>query len=592
MILYLYNVKLYTKMAQRRIMKDLKQIEKEPLNGIAINSYEDNLFLCDATFEIDCKNHGKTHMAILIHFSQEYPLKAPNVGFCVPFDYTQGASFIQKDGILQGKYIVCLNVLGNFAHVHDEWEGLKGEGWSPAYNLSSLLLIIQNLLNEEMSIHTDNKLKNIYDCCEEFKRNNTHLTYINTSVKDNESSPSIDIDIEDEELKKCIHFIQNKIGANIDEQNHFLHTIQFLIEKNKSKENETSFKTQEIIDPEIFCWYSNVNYTQDILGYGIKVKQQGRNEILCTDANYISKTAFFEDNLRVFPNKDTFRFFLPAFINIKHINTADWTNILTSSIFEIGSIYSLGHNFNNCVIKIFPDLINNLVVQMMDSHSDIRASELIFRCLLNLWRTFYHLISTNESLKNYILENVHQFIYNESKRNKEHTPNLGNILAMSTVLNETDINIGDFLNAFEFECSLRRVLWWQKDRVKLDANGTYQQCEISRNNVLFQILFRSYLLEIGILNRIEELDRFNCNVEGGVEVLLNKWKEILERTQAQPNWQQYYQELTFLGFPEEKKNKICSNVNNFIQNCIIKAEKLSGYTFTQNISSRKPLYIR
>ncbi len=263
-----------------------------------------------------------------------------------------------------------------------------------------------------------------------------------------------------------------------------------------------------------------------------------------------------------------------------------------ASIFEIGAVYSLGRNFNKCVMKIFPDLINTLVVQMMDSRSDIRASGLIFRCLLNLWRTFYHLISTNESLKNAILANIHEFIGNETKRTKEHTPNLGIILAMSTVLNETDMDISAFLNAFELECSLRRVMWWQKERVKLDPTGTFRQCEISRNNVLFQVLFRSYLLEIGVQNRIEELDRLNCNVEGGVEVLLNKWKKILEITQAQPNWQQYYQELTFLGFPEGKKDEICSNVNTFIQNCIFKAGKLNGYTFTQNNHSGRPLYRR
>lgn len=69
-----------------------------------------------------------------IRFPADYPQGAPSVGFsCSDFGYTDGAVYVDKDrdSHFYGKLIICLDILGNFAHVHGEWASTASSGWSP-----------------------------------------------------------------------------------------------------------------------------------------------------------------------------------------------------------------------------------------------------------------------------------------------------------------------------------------------------------------------------------------------------------------------------------------------------------------------------
>ena len=72
------------------------------------------------------------HMSI--RFPEDYPRTAPSAGFsCSDFGYTDGAVYMDKDreSYFYGKLIICLDILGNFAKVHDEWANIANSGWSP-----------------------------------------------------------------------------------------------------------------------------------------------------------------------------------------------------------------------------------------------------------------------------------------------------------------------------------------------------------------------------------------------------------------------------------------------------------------------------
>ena len=113
------------KQTLNRLKKDLKKIRDSPIHGCGVEPREDNFFLWDGVIELDftLADDGKgctIPMHFLIEFPDNYPCAPPNVGFSTPFEYNDGAYYVVNDSSkpLNGKFVICLDVLGNFAHVH------------------------------------------------------------------------------------------------------------------------------------------------------------------------------------------------------------------------------------------------------------------------------------------------------------------------------------------------------------------------------------------------------------------------------------------------------------------------------------------
>ena len=128
----------------RRIASDVRDASLS-LPGIGICSKDGRLDLYFANISF-AAGEDTFVMPCLIHLESDYPLSPPNVGFPVPFDYHQGVSYTASDGPLRGCAVLCLNITGNFKHVHTEWSEKVGEGWSPSMTLSSLLVQLQSVL--------------------------------------------------------------------------------------------------------------------------------------------------------------------------------------------------------------------------------------------------------------------------------------------------------------------------------------------------------------------------------------------------------------------------------------------------------------
>ncbi|MEK0419556.1 MAG: hypothetical protein RIQ65_249 [Pseudomonadota bacterium] len=550
----------------KRVLKEYVQLEKEPLEGVWVQTDESNVLRCVCYFQV-----GEFWIPMVVLFPDNYPIKPPDVGFPIDFGYTEGASYFKSDGPLKGMMVICLDILGNFAHVHNEWAKVKGSGWSPSYTLTSLLVNMQTVILDSIGHKSKTQLENTKKVWEKYVVENSIQIPEPTSLKtSSETSSSLDYSclFPDLEVVSAIQVLENKFGELICPE------LSAIIEKIRSQQVQPESSEPVItLDPDIFCWFTTSNYTEDIMGYGIKLKPQGRMVFLSTDGNYISYSAYLKQNLRQYPNKETFDYFLPAWINPTHSSESEeWPKVLKKCVLDINKSLQIT-SFNSGVVRIYSDLINTMIVKIMDSRSDTRASTVVFRCLLNLIRTFGYLIDLIPELKKSIETQLNQFITNKTSRTKANTPNVGNVLALS-LLNNLTLSWPDFIKAFEEECHLRRVLWWQKERVKLDPNGTFTQSKISRNNVLFQVLLRSTLSS----HPFEELDRLNCGIEGGVEQLLDLWKQIETRIEAKPSWIQYYSELKTMGLPESEYVRITGNITEYIKTTITNASKISGYT--------------
>ncbi|XP_071527971.1 ubiquitin-conjugating enzyme E2 Z-like [Panulirus ornatus] len=117
-----------------RVKKDLSSIFTEPLPGIFAVPEEDNLFKvhCLIIGPFDTPYEGG-FFHFLVRFGPQYPLHPPRVRLL-----TTGGDAVRFNPNLYKNGKVCLSILGTWS----------GPSWSPASNLSTVLLSLQSLLNE------------------------------------------------------------------------------------------------------------------------------------------------------------------------------------------------------------------------------------------------------------------------------------------------------------------------------------------------------------------------------------------------------------------------------------------------------------
>ena len=114
----------------RRIARDLKQLRASPLaNATAEPWADEDLTQWRGAIGIEARSE-RFVIPFRILFPDDYPRSAPSVGFDLVLPYHEGASYTNTSpGWLHDSFSICLDLLGNFAHVHTEWKAQEG-AWS------------------------------------------------------------------------------------------------------------------------------------------------------------------------------------------------------------------------------------------------------------------------------------------------------------------------------------------------------------------------------------------------------------------------------------------------------------------------------
>ncbi|KAN0066165.1 hypothetical protein ACQY0O_000259 [Thecaphora frezii] len=112
--------------SSKRITKELAELNSEPLQGIAIEPKEDNIYKWTAKIEgpADSPYAGGTFL-VDVDFPIEYPFKGPKVRF---------ATRIYHPNVDEGGNL-CVGIL-------------KSEAWKPSTKAATILLSVRQLLEE------------------------------------------------------------------------------------------------------------------------------------------------------------------------------------------------------------------------------------------------------------------------------------------------------------------------------------------------------------------------------------------------------------------------------------------------------------
>ena len=143
--------------AKRRLLLDFQKLKKDPPEGISATPQENNIFKWDCViFGVDDTLWEDAVLKLTLSFPDNYPQKPP---------YAEFVTYVFHPNVFQPHQEICIDILR--------------KQWSPAFDVSTILLSIQSLLTdpnpyananpEACDLYMNNKLlyeKKVRECVE------------------------------------------------------------------------------------------------------------------------------------------------------------------------------------------------------------------------------------------------------------------------------------------------------------------------------------------------------------------------------------------------------------------------------------------
>merc|ERR1711881_314514 len=166
-----------------------------------------------------------------------------------------------------------------------------------------------------------------------------------------------------------------------------------------------------------------------------------------------------------------------------------WRECLKSSYMEIGrDVYQVSSE-DDCILEVFPRLINQMIEEEMKPDAAKIAAIATFEAMCNFWRTLRWLVDMRPTLLARVGAMLSKFVSEEEYRHKDSTPDLGMLLVLFTVFQGHDgcPTRDDFIQAYADENSLRWVMWWQRSGTKPEPSPVFHATQVSREICMFQM---------------------------------------------------------------------------------------------------------
>ena len=392
--------------AKIRISKDMREMEKYPLEGIGIACINDdpmnyviNMKLMNGIYEGYC-------LQLLLTFNENYPTKPPKI-LIFPNQYIDGSyhhhifpenyQFFDDN---QGFKKFCFDLLDNdFMNTNEE-----GTGWNPSYTIRSLLLQVQNFISDPdlPPYHLPNK--------EEIKKLMNSMNNYQRAFKVTTENGT----------KTIIHTWQKPYPEMYTKKEN----------ESKNKINIENDKKMEQIKDNLTCFMLKVNYIDDpniLLGYPVIQKKVGIKErvelfpipeLLSYDG-YIAQIGKQDEKLDFYfntkfksANNEYYNYWIPIYIDKKHYEKNKTTILNAFSIIKYDASGIKKHDFKpEHIFEIFPILLNSMIIGMFTGQSTISSAFII--CYFQYILLFKNLCEEfKEDYKKYIQKTINEIKFN------------------------------------------------------------------------------------------------------------------------------------------------------------------------------------
>lgn len=467
-----------SKQAIKRISTDYREFQAANHTTIFASPVREDDFFGWAVNILAPTNETR-YKGIVVHchiqFNDTYPSNPPTVRMCS----------LLHHGHIHGEHI-CLDML----RTHHSSEAYSG--WSSAYSLNSLLMQLQAFFFEEEDLRRTAILSDIlqnseFRCahCEHNMKLKQPFPELSKNAKlellpfsmlrrklekrfdwKNPTVPAISI-LEDDtvvdetppsmpEATACSSLIKN---FNLISEHELKHIFSFLELKDlkicekvsRLWERAANVRFHQELQ-ETICFHTKLNFMEDVLGVGLYfdvIPNSGKIKRAHTSLDLISKTAFFEFDIRQSVWNEEFTNWIPLYICQDHMNRA----------FPLFSIAIQDMNetkiFNpKTAVDLLCTLMNSMVVNVMDGTKHASLKALQGYCYFH--RLLLHLTLTFKEVRDDIEKRTAAFVAKPEQRTKTNCRDLGEFLALVSVSSKS---WDDVAPAIIEESRDRNVLW-------------------------------------------------------------------------------------------------------------------------------------
>ncbi|CAG5129686.1 unnamed protein product [Candidula unifasciata] len=510
----------------KRFKFDQAELKKSPVANVSAVPLENNIYEWHCNIRQD-----EIIFHLILFFPQQYPYQSPSAEF-VPngFVYNSGATKQGKKGTQ-----ICLDIFSDFSDYHTEWKTKKGEGWSPAYTVQTILMNVVAFLSEtQASGSSSTTYVNNLNLSKSFTCSDCGHCY-------SSPFPSLDNEVMQGSTPVKKHSKSERTKAKGKEDLSDLPT-----------ETEDLFQLIDYISKEKFKIQKPAS-VQDIWGYGLAVSGTAWRPTLTSPCEFITGRSFYgmEKAAGVVQSvfKEELKLFLPLFIHPVHGSGIQ--EEFERTLRKVGKLmpkYTDKTPIEDLVLKTIPNLLTATVVEF--SKGTQHTSDNSLSGYFALHRLFLWAIDTYPGLQDKIEEQVKSFVENEDDRSKDKVPYIAEWLML--VSGSKKYRWKDVAGAYLSESWKRNVIWYVKDDVKLGLldtpkeyriKHTYDLTEIARKHLAFQACFLDVAMPAG-MSRKEVLKRYDDNLGFPTREMVEVMKEAFVNINTNlKNYQDWFQIL-------------------------------------------------
>ena len=414
--------------AIKRINKDIKEITKSPIEGIGIVSLSEDIMNYIVNIKLLQGPYTNYCIQLLLTFPDEYPTKPPKI-LIYPNQALDGQyhHHIFPDYKMDenGKHFkkFCFDLLDNdFMNTNEE-----NTGWNSSYDISSLLLQVQNFLcDPDMHGHIPNKEK---------------IEQLMDSMNNYQRSFKIINDKGEEEI--ITHTWANPYPEMFFKKENENDINQNKIEEQKDKD----FLRIQQIKENLTCFMLKSNYLDEpdiLLGYPIIQDKVSKNKIelypipeLLTYEGFIQqigkqdiKLDYYFDIKFKSANNQFYNYWVPIYIDEKHYKKNKDAILNSFSIIKYGAEGLKKYDFKpEYIFEVLPIILNKMIIGIFNGKSTISSA--FIRCYFHYVLLFKKLcLEFEDDYRKYVNHILNLVRKNNYEVNKQIMPDIGNFLML------------------------------------------------------------------------------------------------------------------------------------------------------------------